>query len=670
MKPLFDDKNKIVDISRGLCDDTNISSTYEWIVTNGLGGYASGTVSGMTTRSYHGLLVAAVKPPTERILMVNGIHETLYYNNTYYHLGASEWEDQTINPTGYMYLNSFKLDGTMPVWTYMCADLLITKRVWMVQGENTTYVQYEINRGLKPIDLSLKILVNYRSHHAVTHSNGWNMAIEPVKAGVKVHAFENAKPFYLRSADAEIVHGHTWYKNVKFNKDAERGLPYMDDQLHAATFSARLVAKDLLTLAFSTEETANLDGDRALQNRREYENHIVNLATGKQKKADFNNPIYQQLVRAADQFIVARKTNQDENSHSIIAGYHWFNDWGRDAMIALPGLLLVTGRFDSAANVLRTFAENVNQGMIPNRFPDAYEDPEYNTVDATLWYFEALRLYVESTNDMKLLKELWPILVEIIEWHIRGTRYEIKMDPNDSLLSAGEPSVQLTWMDAKIGDWVVTSRIGKPIEINALWYNAMISMAKFGKLIKKSNKKYHDLAKHILAGFQKFWHQEKHYCFDVIQGPDGDDPTLRPNQLIAVSLHNSPLSPDQQKRVVDICAEKLLTPFGLRSLDPDHPDYVGIYSGGPGERDAAYHQGTVWGWLIGPFVSAHLRVYGDEKSARSFIEPLLDHLLTNGLGTVSEIFDGDPPFKVRGCIAQAWSVAELLRVWQMIITYS
>ena len=494
------------------------------------------------------------------------------------------------------------------------------------------------------------------------------MAIESVKAGLTVQAFEGAQPFYLRSVDAKMANDHTWYKNIHLRKDAERGLPHLDDQLHAATFSARLAANDRLTLVFSTDEPASLDGDRGLQNRREYENHIVELACGSQERGDFNNPAYRQLVLAADQFVVSRKTNQEKSSHSIIAGYHWFTDWGRDAMIALPGLLLVTGRADIAANVLRTFAEHVDQGMIPNRFPDTEEAPEYNTVDATLWYFEALRLYVKSTGNMELLKELWPILVEIIEWHLRGTRYGIKMDPDDSLLSAGESGVQLTWMDAKIGEWVVTPRVGKPVEVNALWYNAVVIMAEFGKLIDQSNRKYPDLAKQILAGFQKFWYEEKRHCFDVIHGQDGDDPTLRPNQLFAVSLHHSPLSPDQQRQIVDICAERLLTPFGLRSLHPDHPDYVGVYVGGPSERDRAYHQGTVWAWLIGPFVSAHLRVYGDKKTATSFIVPLLQHLRTNGLGTVSEIFDGDPPFKARGCIAQAWSVAELLRIWQMILT--
>jgi predicted glycogen debranching enzyme len=372
----------------------------------------------------------------------------------------------------------------------------------------------------------------------------------------------------------------------------------------------------------------------------------------------------QHLIRTADQFIVRRSFPNEPNGHTVIAGYPWFSDWGRDTMISLPGLTLVTGRHDVAARILRTFAHFVDQGMLPNRFPEMGETPEYNTVDAALWYFETLRAYHAATGDDALLRDLFPVLQEIIEWHQRGTRYNIHVDPADGLLYAGELGMQLTWMDAKVGGWVVTPRIGKPVEINALWYNTLCSMADLARRLNEPADHYEALAEQTRAGFGRFWNQEMSYCYDVIGGPDGDDPALRPNQLLAVSLPHSPLSPEQQRAVVDACARHLLTSHGLRSLSPDDPAYVGHYGGDQRRRDAAYHQGTVWGWLIGPFVRAHLRVYRDPALAQSYLMPLIRHLAGHGVGSISEIFDGDPPFTPRGCIAQAWSVAELLRAWR------
>jgi predicted glycogen debranching enzyme len=333
-------------------------------------------------------------------------------------------------------------------------------------------------------------------------------------------------------------------------------------------------------------------------------------------------------------------------------------------MISLPGLLLATGRHQVAARVLRTFAHFVDQGMLPNRFPDAGERPEYNTVDATLWYFQAIRATQSASGDDALLKELFPVLQEIVEWHVRGTRYNIHVDPADGLLYAGEPGVQLTWMDAKVGDWVVTPRIGKPVEINALWYNALCILAEFAHHLGEPAARYKALAQQTRRGFARFWNEEGGYCRDVIDGPGGDDPAQRPNQLLAVSLPHSPLDAPQQRAVVDFCARHLLTSHGLRSLAPEDPAYLGHYGGDQRQRDVAYHQGTVWGWLIGPFIDAHLRVYGDRERARSYLEPFARHLAAHGVGSISEIFDGDPPFAPRGCIAQAWSVAEVLRAWQ------
>jgi predicted glycogen debranching enzyme len=351
---------------------------------------------------------------------------------------------------------------------------------------------------------------------------------------------------------------------------------------------------------------------------------------------------------------------------TVIAGYHWFGDWGRDTMIALPGLALATGRPELAGRVLRTFARFLDQGMLPNRFPDGAETPEYNTVDATLWWVEAIRATHAATRDDGLLRDLLPALEQVMDWHRRGTRYGIAEDPGDGLLRAGEPGVQLTWMDARVGDWVVTPRMGKPVEINALWYNALRAMAAFARRLRRPATAWDEAAERARQGFARFWYEAGGHCYDVIDGPDGDDASLRPNQVLAVSLPESPLTPVQQRRVVDVCARHLLTSHGLRSLAPGDRAYCARCSGDQLARDGAYHQGTVWGWLLGPFALAHARAHGDAAAARALLEPMAHHLADFGVGSIAEIFDGEAPFTPRGCIAQAWSVAETLRAWQSL----
>src|SRR5438445_6356763 len=370
-----------------------------------------------------------------------------------------------------------------------------------------------------------------------------------------------------------------------------------------------------------------------------------------------------QLVLNADQFVARRPLMDDPDGLTVIAGYHWFGDWGRDTMIALPGLALTTGRPEVARRILTTFARFVDRGMLPNRFPDAGEAPEYNTVDATLWYFEAIRAYHAATRDDALLKELYPLLEEIVRLHRAGTRYSIKEDASDGLLASGEPGVQLTWMDARVGDRVVTPRTGKAVEINALWYNALRAMAGFAERLRGSAAPWDALAERVKSGFARFWNDDLDCCYDVLDAPGGHDAALRPNQIFAVSLFESPLAPERQKSVVDACARHLLTSFGLRSLAPGDPDYRGHYRGDQRARDGAYHQGTVWAWLLGPFALAHFKAYGDASTALSFLAPLADHLGDFGIGSIAEIFDADPPFTPGGCIAQAWSVAETLRAW-------
>jgi predicted glycogen debranching enzyme len=369
-------------------------------------------------------------------------------------------------------------------------------------------------------------------------------------------------------------------------------------------------------------------------------------------------------VLAADQFIVKRALPDEPDGRSVIAGYHWFEDWGRDTMIALPGLALATGRPEAAQQILLAFAKYVDAGMLPNKFPDAGGEPAYNSVDAALWYFEAVRQYFAATRDMQTLQKVFPVLAGMIDAHVKGTRYQIHVDPTDGLLYAGEAGVQLTWMDAKIGDWVVTPRTGKAVEINALWINALETITQFARVLKISSDGYVGLSSKANEGFHKFWNAERQCCYDVIDAPGiGNDASLRPNQIFAVSLPVSPLPSEQQKSVVDICAAQLLTPYGLRSLAPGEARYHGLYGGGPRERDAAYHQGTVWAWLLGSFALAHHRVYADRVAAMRFLEPLGAAVQRYGLGTLGEIFDGDAPFAPKGCIAQAWSVGEVLRAW-------
>jgi predicted glycogen debranching enzyme len=377
-------------------------------------------------------------------------------------------------------------------------------------------------------------------------------------------------------------------------------------------------------------------------------------------------PWIERLVLAADQFVVRRPLPDDPDGATVIAGYHWFGDWGRDTMIALPGLTLDTGRADVARKILTTFARFLDRGMLPNRFPDGGEAPEYNTADATLWYVEAIRAYHAATGDDGLLEDLWPALESIVTWHRDGTRYGIRPDPADGLLAAGELGVQLTWMDARVGDRVVTPRTGKPVEINALWYNALVAMGGFARRLRRPARTFETEAARVATGFARFWNPHEGWCFDVLDGPDGADPALRPNQILAVALPASPLPPERRRAVVDACARHLVTSYGLRSLAPFDARYAGRYAGDVAARDGAYHQGTVWAWLLGPFALAHFAAYGDAAAARAWLAPLADHLGDYGLGSIAEIFDAEPPFAPRGCIAQAWSVAETLRAWQAL----
>jgi predicted glycogen debranching enzyme len=658
----FFPSSSAVDFGRDVTGRLAAAEAREWLCVNGIGGFAAGTVAGLLTRRYHGLLVAALQPPLARTVLVSRTEETTEYRGVRRHLHVNRWADGTVGPHGYHEIERFQLDGTTPRWSYALADALLEKRIWMEPGANTTYVLYRVARAAAPVSLTVAVHVNYRDYHSTTRG-GWSMRIDPAPAGVRVEAFAGARPFEVLAPGAAAEPAATWHYRGDLARERERGLDSQEDTLHAVTFHVTLPPGATAVLVCSAEEAPDLDAEAAWRRRRAHEAAVLEAWRAARPAATPEPAWITQLALGADQFLVSRPAMDVPDGMSVIAGYPWFGDWGRDTMIALPGLLLTTGRPAAAASILRTFARFVDRGMLPNRFPDAGEAPEYNTVDATLWYFEAIRAYMAATGDDVLLRELYPVLEEIVDWHRKGTRYGIAVDPDDGLLRAGEPGVQLTWMDARVGKREITPRTGKPVEINALWFNALRAMGLFARRLRRPAAPWEEAAGQVARSFERFWNAGAGCCKDVIDGPDGDDPAIRPNQILAVSLAASPLPAPRQRQVVDVCAAELLTAFGLRSLSPRDPAYRGRYAGGPAERDEVYHQGTAWGWLLGPFVLAHLRVHGDRAAARAFLLPLAHHVSDAGLGSIAEVFDGDAPFEPGGCPFQAWSVAETLRAW-------
>ena len=670
----------------------------EWLVTNGLGGFASGTVAGCLTRRYHGLLVAALEPPLGRTLLLSKIDETLRVGENDFALYTNNWAKGVEHPPGCGLLRRFDVVLGVPTWTYEFAGCRLLKRVWMEPLQNTTYVQYELSRAPCAFTLSCTMLVNYRDYHALTRAADWCMQVDPAVDGLTIRAFDRAAPLYLRCGSADWSPAHEWYRDFTLPIERERGFDSQEDHLCAGRAAITLEPGKCVGIVASTQPDADLDSDAALQRRRAQALDRLSQWRRANRKAAAAAPLpIRQLVLAADQFVVSRISRnaaQCESSsirnakpaasasggRTIIAGYPWFTDWGRDTMIALPGLALVTGRRDVARDVLLTFAGHVNEGMIPNRFPDQGETPDYNAADATLWFVWAVGQYVRTTHDLKILNELYEPLTEIVHRYRTGTRYNIHVD-DDGLLIAGEEGVQLTWMDAKVGPHVITPRIGKPVELNALWFDALTNVAAFAAALDKPAEELVRLAKKTHDGFARFWNPQTECCFDVLDGPGGDDASVRPNQIFAVSLPASRadgqisppagiptglLSNERSRAVVRTCEQRLLTWFGLRSLSPDDAAYRGAYEGDHRRRDEAYHQGTAWGWLLGPFVTAHLHVHKDPTAARAFLEPLLGQLHSHGVGSLSEIFNGDAPHTPNGCIAQAWTVAEALRAWQAL----
>lgn len=654
----------MIHFGRTICNDAKSASSREWLITNGIGGFCSGTISSALTRRYHGLLFAALKPPLGRTLIIPKVEEIADYRGNKYHLTTNDWGTGQIDPKGCQYIEQFYLEGKRPVWIYDLEGLKLKKTVWMQRGENITFLEYQI---LQPSHLSLKleidILINARDYHGITRANSLNISnhqIQPSQLSIEMD--QPSLVIHVRSTKGNFKLINQWKSNYFLTQEHQRGESASEDHILAARLSLTLEDKEALKLAFATVPLTNLDFDSSPIQFKNHEAEVLLAAEKTLGRDAVADEQICQLILAADQFIVDRTTQDNPHGKTIIAGYHWFSDWGRDTMISLPGLTLATNRPHIAKGILRTFARYLDQGLLPNRFPDVGEDPEYNTVDATLWYFEAIRSYLAFTQDIDFLIELFPHLQQIINFHLEGTRYKIKVDSQDHLLHAGEPGYQLTWMDVKIGDWVVTPRIGKPVEINALWYNALRCMAEFARQIGVDPAFYDQVADQCQVNFYKFWNTRKNCLYDVIDGPNGNDPSIRPNQIIAISSHYSPLSEQQARMVLECCTNALLIPYGLRSLAPDEPDYDGYYRGNRLERDSVYHQGTAWCWLIGPYLSAHLRLYKDPSKIITLLQPLLGHLSDYGLGSIGEITDGDNPHLPNGCISQAWSVAEVLRV--------
>jgi predicted glycogen debranching enzyme len=644
-----------------------VSLQKEWLVTNGLGGFASGTVALANTRRYHGLLVSSFKPPVDRLVQVAKVDLEVEYRGRRHALTTNEYADGTIAPRGFEKLISFRLDGQLPVWTFGIADALIELRIWCAQGENTSYLRVRLLAGTAPLGITLSPLCAYRDYHS-HHRGDWLRSFEAGPESFRVRAYEGAHDYRV-SVDAGVFEPRPQtHWNFLHRVEHERGLDDREDLFRPGVFQASLEPGESLHLTATSETGERLDGATALMRETQRQQRLARAVP--EGSPDWLT----RLHLAADQFVVARADSRGALvGKTVIAGYPWFADWGRDTMIALPGLTLSTGRHAEAAAILRTFGQHVSQGMLPNRFPDGGETPgdgEYNTVDATLWFFHALDCYVEATHDVGLLAGLLPVMADILGWHERGTRFGIGMDPADGLLRAGAPGVQLTWMDAKVGDWVVTPRIGKPVEINALWHFAHVAMARWHEMLEDgaSATRYAAAATRIRDTFRaRFWNSHDKGLFDVIDTPGGrEDAAVRPNQIFAVSLGAGLLYGEQARSVVEVCARELLTPVGLRSLSPGDRQYVARFRGGPVERDGAYHQGTVWSWLLGPFALAHHAVHGDAEHALALLAAAAPHLDEACVGQVSEVFDGAAPHSPGGCFAQAWGVAETLRAHSVL----
>jgi len=631
--------------------DFNFACSLEWLETNKLGGYASSTVSGAHTRRYHGLLVASKHPPVARMVVLSKLDETIITGKDRFELSANRYPG-VVHPQGFTLLKSFHRD-LFPEFVYQAGDVVLRKTIAALSGENTTLIVYEVEAGL-PFKMELLPLCSARDFHRTTQANDVIYTDYIFDDGVfQTKNYIDSPELFISVPNAQFEPTQQWYHHFEFAVEQERGLDYREDLFNHGKLTVSLKRGDKLGIIISTENPTGRDAFQLYREEKQRREALVREYRGKEE--------IKRLVLAADQFVVKR----GHDSKTVIAGYPWFSDWGRDTMISFPGLCLATGRAEDAKGILRTFAESASEGMIPNRFSDYGEAPEFNTVDATLWFFHAIYKYYKYTSDKEFIATLIPVLKDIMAWHYKGTRYHIHVD-SDELLYSGQAGMQLTWMDAKAGDWVVTPRTGKAVEVNALWFNALSVMAALlsetGDL--KLADDFRKRAFRASASFNRlFWNRSLGFLYDYVDGEYKND-DLRPNQIYALSLPFKLLPKDRAEKVLDIVTRKLLTPRGLRSLSPDHKDYKPSYEGDPWHRDSAYHQGTVWSFLLGPYLDAWMALKGERgrPEAARIVNVFLEHLNEAGVGTVSEIFDAAPPHHPRGCFAQAWGVGEVLRV--------
>jgi len=647
----------------------------EWLVTNGLGGYASGTLAGVITRGFHGYLVAALAVHQGRMMMLNELVETIQLEDgTSVQLGGEERVGAPLRAHGAAYLKEFRLENGVPVWSYSIKGIELEKKVLMVHRQNTVHIQYR-SSGAGKLRLMLRPSVNFRPHEApVSTPLSGTYSLTVVEDAFEISAGSQSPSLRLLlfGQNISLTMDRTRFQEVIYRIEESRGYAARGDLWSPGFFSVSLTAENSVTLVASTEPWDRIRAvDPAYAQNAEQRRRKALLARAHPQA---RTGIAAELVLAADQFIIdpvgrlddrLRAWAAGDEVRTVIAGYPWFTDWGRDTMISLEGLTLVTGRHVEAGYILHTFSQYVRNGLIPNMFPEGENSGVYHTADATLWFFHAIERYLCATNDETLLPQILPTLEQIIQCHLKGTEFGIAVDPADGLLKEGAPGYQLTWMDAKVGDWVVTPRRGKAVEINALWYNALCLLQKWLRECDRAGAA-DALAQHAKQArdsfHKRFWYAEGNYLYDVVDGENGDDHSLRPNQIFAISLDNPILDQEKWPSVMEAVKANLLTPLGLRSLAPSEKDYKPRYDGDLRSRDAAYHQGTVWPWLLGPFIDAWLKVHPrDSQSVAGFLSAFDSHLQDGAIGSIGEIFDAEPPYNQRGCVAQAWSVAEILR---------
>lgn len=656
------------------CADFDFSSSREWLETNGRGGFASATVSGMNTRRYHALLVAAPAGQTQRVVLLSKLEETLVVGATRFDLSTNRYAPGVTHPEGFRLQTGFRLDPH-PVFIFRCGEVVLEKSVLIIHGENTTIIRYRLLESLREsageqVRLEVRPLVALRTYHSVQKMSTQTPLVVMNDGFAHIASGDEARCQLRLAHDATEAHDENiWYENFAYDEEIRRGFNDAEDLFNPCLLRFKLDEKQTRNIIASADDAPE-HAAREAAGLVEKELERRNLISERASKAA--NDETRALILAADAFLVHRHLHTGGTASAthptVIAGYHWFTDWGRDAMIALPGLTLATNRLDDAEAIMQTFALHMRDGLIPNYFPDAGGEPSYNTADATLWFAHVAGELMQRGRASFVRTHLYDKLKELLRAHVQGTRYGIRVAP-DGLLRIGTPGEQLTWMDAKIGDFVVTPRDGKPVEIQALWYNALrviehAAMEFNDEETRDTCARFAALAESYFAA--KFWNDEARCLHDVVRDDDTPDPAMRPNQIFAVSLPHAILTDSQ--RAYDLVAaveRELLTPYGLRSLAPSDPAYRPRYEGDVWSRDTAYHQGTVWAWLIGAFITAYLRVNDHSpeslRQARAWLAPLHEHLREAGLGQVAEIFDGGAPHTARGCIAQAWSIAELLR---------